>query len=269
MCPIVKVDVAGHDDAELCEIVAAPLVHGATLVAAGVSTPEAFERCQAVGFSYFQGDAFAQPRVVRHRGVATGGPASLRALAELSRPDASFEDLERAIGSDVGIALKLLRYVNSAYFALPRTIGSVREALTMLGTRTVRRWAMVMAMSTSSGGSHDLVDLALQRARMCETLGGDAAPEDADGRFTVGLFSVADALLDVPMEDVLESLPFADDLRAALLRREGPKGELLADVIAFEQGRFPTPAPGDAAPSMATAYRAAVEWADDTVRALG
>jgi c-di-GMP phosphodiesterase len=270
LCPVVKIDVHGRDDDELRAIIARPQVHGATLVACEVATPEVFERCQRLGFSYFQGDCFAQPRVVRHRGVATGGLASMRALAELSRPDASFEDLERVISSDVGMSMKLLRYVNSAFFSLPRTIGSVREALSMLGARTVRRWAVVMAMSAVSEGSNELIDLALQRARMCEVLGGDATHEECETLFTIGLFSVADALLDVPMEEALEPLPFGDEIRAALLRREGRKGRLLAAVIAYERGEFAAGADaGLDGPAVAGAYRAALEWVDDIGRSLG
>jgi c-di-GMP phosphodiesterase len=270
LCPLVKVDVKDRDDDTLRQIISAPVMHGATLVACDVMTPDVFERCRRLGFSYFQGDCFAQPRVVTHRGVATGGLASMQALAELSRPDASFEDLERAISSDVGMSMKLLRYVNSAFFALPRTIGSVREALTMLGARTVRRWAMVMAMSVASGGPNELIDLALHRARMCEMLGGSATPDELDGLFTIGLFSVADALLDVPMEEALEPLPFGEEIRAALLRQDGPKGQLLATVIAYERGEFPTASAAgpDGGPSLAGAYRAALEWADDAGRAL-
>jgi c-di-GMP phosphodiesterase len=141
LCSIVKVDIRERDDATLAAIVARPKLHGALLVATQVARVEDFERCRALGFTYFQGDFFAKPRMVRHRGVGTGGISSLRALGELSAADASFDDLERIISSDVGLSIKLLRYVNSAFFALPRNLGSVREALTLLGTRTVRRWA--------------------------------------------------------------------------------------------------------------------------------
>ena len=92
------------------------------LVATNVGDHAAFERCKALGFTYFQGEYFAQPRIFRHKGVATAGLGSLRRLAELTAGDISFEDLERIIASDVGLSLKLLRYVNSAFFALPRTV---------------------------------------------------------------------------------------------------------------------------------------------------
>jgi c-di-GMP phosphodiesterase len=200
--------------------------------------------------------------------VATAGLGSLRRLSELTAGDVSFEDLERIIASDVGLSLKLLRYVNSAFFALPRTVNSVREALNMLGVRTVRRWATVMAISSLPDVPDELVSLALRRAHMCEILAGSALPEERETLFTIGLFSVADALLDLPMAEVLDSLPFSDEIQAALLRREGPKGELLAAVTAYERGEFPTLAVPGPVPSLAGAYRAALEWADEAGRAI-
>jgi EAL and modified HD-GYP domain-containing signal transduction protein len=280
VCSIVKVNVSGLSDAELHNAISLPKIHGALLVATGVGDANDFDRCRALGFSYFQGDFFAKPRVIRHRGVGTGGLASLRAMGELCNSEAGFDDLERIISSDVGLSLKLLRYVNSAFFALPRTIGSVREALGLLGARTVRRWAMVMAMSALPGAPHELVAIALHRARMCEMLAGSALPEERETLFTIGLFSVADGLMAAPMEEVLDSLPFSEEIRAALLRKEGPKGELLKAVIAYERGEFPAlPAAGsvpvvvpeaqaNGVMSLAGAYRAALEWADEAGRVI-
>ena len=268
ICSTVKVDVAGHDDEALRAIIALPARHGARLIACGVVTNEDFDRCRALGFTGFQGEFFARPRLVRGRGVATSGIGALRTLGELSGGDLSFEQLDRIIAADVGLSLKLLRYVNSAFFALPRTIGSVREALAMLGSRTVSRWATVMALSTIPDAPHELIEIGLRRARMCETL---APVGDSESCFTVGLFSVADALLDAPMSDVLDSLPFSEDVCEALLHRTGPKGELLAAVVAYENGHFPALPHGCAAPgaSLATAYREALGWADESGRSTG
>ena len=70
------------------------------------------------------------------------------------------------------------------------------------------------------------------------------------------------------MAEVLDSLPFTDEIQTALLRREGPKGELLAAVIAYERGEFPQLETGEAGASLAGAYRAALEWADEAGRVL-
>jgi len=268
LCSIVKINVENRSEEELAAVIEAPRVQGALLVATGVADHALFTGLQGKGFTYYQGDYFAKPRLFRHRGVATAGLGSLRQLSELTVGDVSFEDLERIIGSDVGLSLKLLRYVNSAFFALPRTVGSVREALSLLGVRTVRRWATVMAISAIPDVPDELVALGLRRARMCEMLAGSALPEERETLFTIGLFSVADALLDAPMAEVLDSLPFTDEIQHALLRREGPKGELLGAVTAYERGEFPTLDSADTSVSLAGAYRAALEWADEAGRVL-
>jgi EAL and modified HD-GYP domain-containing signal transduction protein len=94
-CSIVKVDVTDRDDEELAAVVEAPRVQGALLVATGVTEHAGFQRLQGMGFTYFQGDYFAKPRLFRHRGVATAGLGSLRRLGELTSGHVSFEDLER------------------------------------------------------------------------------------------------------------------------------------------------------------------------------
>jgi EAL and modified HD-GYP domain-containing signal transduction protein len=270
LCSIVRIpiDRLGVEGDVLDAALELPRLQGAVLVATGVDDHETFEACRALGFTYFQGDWFAKPRLFKRRGVATAGLGSLRRLGDLTAGDVSFEDLERIIGSDVGLSLKLLRYVNSAFFALPRTVSSVREALALLGVRTVRRWATVMMISAIPDVPDELVAQGLRRARMCEVLAGSALPEERETLFTIGLFSVADALLDAPMAEVLDSLPFTEEIQAALLRREGPKGELLEAVIAYERGDFSTLAPGGSDVSLAGAYRAALEWADDTSSAI-
>jgi c-di-GMP phosphodiesterase len=266
LCSIVRIDVQQVGLENLPAAIAAPRMQSALLVATNVPDHATFAACRDLGFTYFQGEYFAQPRLFRRTSVATAGLGSLRRLAELTAGDVSFEDLEQIISSDVGLSLKLLRYVNSAFFALPRTVSSVREALTLLGVRTVRRWAVVMAISALPDVHDELVSLALRRARMCEMLGGSALPDERETLFTIGLFSVADALLDSPMAEVLDSLPFTEEIQLALLRREGPKGELLSSVIAYERGEFPNAGSGGV--SLAGAYRAALEWADDAGRAI-
>jgi EAL and modified HD-GYP domain-containing signal transduction protein len=264
-CGIVKVRAQGRDDEALRALIAEPAERGLVLVATGVADTEEFTRCRVLGFSHFQGEFFARPR--GERSEPTGALASLQTLAELTGEDSSFEELERTIGADVGLSISLLRYVNSAFFALPREIDSVREALTLLGTRAVRRWATVMALSAVPDAPDQLVALALLRARMCELLGGGSSEEERDRLFTVGLFSAADALLDAPMDEVLASLPFSDDMKSALLRYEGRKGRILATTLRYEQGHFPE-IDGDPI-ELAEAYLAALKWADDAGRWVG
>ena len=263
LCSIVRIDVQQVGLENLGAAIAAPRMQSALLVATNVPDHATFAACRDLGFTYFQGEYFAQPRLFRRTSVATAGLGSLRRLAELTAGDVSFEDLEQIISSDVGLSLKLLRYVNSAFFALPRKIDTVREALTLLGPRAVRRWATVVALSSVPEAPDQVVALALLRGRMCELLGRGASEAERDRLFTVGLFSVADALLDASMEQVLETLPFSDEITGALLRLEGPLGRTLGTVLRYEQGHFPEA--GDPT-ELAEAYLAALKWADDAGR---
>jgi len=259
----VKVATPGRDEDELRALIAEPIERGLTLVATGVASADDFTRCRVIGFSHFQGEFFVRPG-----GQGGGAAASLHALGELTAAEGSFEELERIIGADLGLSVALLRHVNSAFFALPRQIDTVREALTLLGSRAVRRWATVVALSSVNHSSDQLVALALLRARMCELLGGPDDEAERDRLFTAGLFSAADALLDAPMEEVLASLPLSEETKGVLLRHEGRRGRVLSTVLRYEQGHFPSDAGGDPG-ELAEAYLAALRWADDAGSWLG
>ena len=236
----VRIPVAGRTDEELRAAIAEPSPAASSSWPPASPRPRSSTAAPRSASRVFQGEFFGRPDPLRQRRVGTGGIASLAALAAVARPDATFEDLEDAIGNDVGLSLKLLRYVNSAFFALPRTVETVREALTLLGTATVRRWATVMALvAAADDAPEELVELALQRARMCEVLGGNRAVDASDAHFTVGLFSVADALLGCLDGGRPGDAPVLgrDPRRAAAPR--GPQGRAAPDGGRLRAGRVP------------------------------
>jgi c-di-GMP phosphodiesterase len=261
---IIKVDVLEHSGEALEALVAElntrepPL----TLLAEKVETREEFERCRELGFQSFQGYFFAKPAQVRQQRLPSQGLTALGAMADLTATE-DFDELNRIITRDVGLSMRLLRYANSAYVALPRRVGSVHEGLAWLGATTVRRFAMMAALASARDIPDVLLVTALVRGRMCQLLCGAGDGPTADSYFTVGLFSVADALTNVPMHDVVEQLPFREDIAEALLHGSGELGKLLNHVIAYERGDF------DAAheligrhPDIERVYREASLWAD-------
>jgi EAL and modified HD-GYP domain-containing signal transduction protein len=260
----VKID-ASLDRATLAEHAEVARVAGARIVAKNVETHEAFETCKALGFDLFQGYFFCQPRAVEGRGIEVNNLNRLRLVAELQDPEVDMDSLGQIISRDVGLSYNLLRFVNSAFFSVPRRIESIREALVMLGIQNVKRWATLMALAGTNDKPHELLVTGLIRARMCEVIAtARGEKRDADGYFTAGLFSVVDALMDVSLIELLRQLPFSQEIMDALLRYENPKGELLHGVLAYERGDF-TPLmsliPAGTAP--ADFYAQAVEWATE------
>jgi EAL and modified HD-GYP domain-containing signal transduction protein len=236
---------------------------GLLLLAAEVDTADQFEVLRQAGFDLFLGSCYVHPGRDRTAVLPAGSPSALSTLARLQEHGADLERLEEAVRHDAGLTLRLLGYVNSAAVGMRRPIGSVREALLLLGTRAVRQWAMALALAGLEHRPHALMSTALVRARTCELLAAATDPDVAERAFTVGLLSLADALFEVELDRVVAELPLADDVARALLDHHGVAGHVLEQVLAFEAGEFGAPRlEGAAGAATASAYRDAVAWAD-------
>jgi EAL and modified HD-GYP domain-containing signal transduction protein len=240
----------------------------ATALAAGLQDYARFEAAKALGFELFAGPFYASRHRAAVRKVPVGEMGSLVSLAAMQGSSATIEELEQVIDRDVGLSVKLLRYINSAYVGMRGSITSIRQAVMMLGSRGVSRWALLVALTGGPATPRELSVMGLTRARMCELLGTGRQDVASDQLFTVGLLSIADALLEVPLETIVEELPLADEVSAALLRRDGPAGAILEAVVSYERGDFDAAILRSHAPGIASSYRDALGWAVETISAL-
>ena len=199
-----------------------------------VETHDDLEFARDVGFDYFQGYFFCKPHITG-QGIPVNRLAMMRLLARLQDPTVSFEELEQVIGTDVGLAYKLLVFANSAYVGLPGKVESIRRAVSLVGVNRIRSWASLLMLSKIENKPRELMITASIRARMCEALGEDSNQAQQATFFTVGLFSVLDSILDCTMTEALDLLPLSDEIRDALLYRQGALGEALKCVLAYEQ----------------------------------
>lgn len=262
----VKLDVSDLDEAELHDSAERFGRMSDTLIAAGVDTPALRQLCHTAGFSQFQGFFLATPDVVEGSAPPSARVGELRALASLYA-QSTFEELEQTIAGDVGLSYRLLTYLNSAYFNLARRVGSVREAIVLLGMQAVRRWATLISLSGAQDTPHELTVTALVRARLCELIGRDLAAAgevEPEAFFTVGLFSIVDAIAAAPLAQAIEALPLTDEARAALIEHRGPMGDALAATLAYERGQLDVVAERVPGVAVADLYLSAVGWADAT-----
>jgi EAL and modified HD-GYP domain-containing signal transduction protein len=237
-----------------------------TLLAQGLETREAHEFCETAGCDFFQGYFFCQPSVLATRRISANRLALLRVIAAMHQQGVQLSELQELIAHDVALSYRLLRYVNSAYFGLRGEVRSIGQALALLGVENVRRWATLTIMATVDDKPTELTLTALIRARFCELAGAHLGITSAPELFTLGLFSVLDAMMDAPMQDVVASLPLADDVRDALSFRKGERGRLLDCVVALELGNH-----DQAQAIVARAgelYLDAIMWANSVADAL-
>jgi EAL and modified HD-GYP domain-containing signal transduction protein len=258
----VKLDIRELPGDALAEAVARLSRPGLLLLAEEVETRAEYEHCRALGFDAFQGYFFAQPALVEGGTVPTHQLAGLASLAQAGT-DASFEELERLISQDAGLAYKLVRLANSAAVGSRSSVSSVHGALTRMGTSNVRRWSMMLALAGFTDRPQHLLATGLLRARQCELLA--RRPVDPAVAFTVGLFSILPALTGATMEALVCGLPFDAAVTGALLEQSGEEGALLAAVLAFERGDFEAcESHGIDLLEVAEVYRTALAWVEQS-----
>jgi EAL and modified HD-GYP domain-containing signal transduction protein len=238
---ILKVDVLNRPVEELREVAGALKPTKARLLAERVETAEVRDACRSLGFELFQGYFFSRPEVISEKGMSADQIGILQLMNLLRDEEAPDSEIEEAFRRDPSLSYKLLRMVNAAAGG-GRGVESILHAIRMLGRGQLHRWlALLLASSLSSGGGTDveLVHAAVLRGRLLELLGEAAGREASSGPlFMVGLFSLMDALLRVPMEQLLERVNLAEEVKTALLKREGPYAVWLQMAEAYEAGRW-------------------------------
>jgi EAL and modified HD-GYP domain-containing signal transduction protein len=242
---------------------------GVKVLAEKVETNEEFETLAALGCDYFQGYFFARPKVVSGRRLAPNKLAMLELMSSINNPETDIDTLSELVSRDVAISVRAMNYVNSAGSGLNRRIESIREAVVFIGRETIRRWVTLLIMAKLDDKADELMTLTLVRAKFLELLATEARQSDADAFFTVGLFSALDALMDAPMEEVLDTLTLPLELREALSKHSGSKGQALNLAIALERGGLSDFSPFHIDTRViANLHQMATQWADETLMGM-
>jgi c-di-GMP-related signal transduction protein len=195
------------------------------MLAEKVETDEEFQWARAAGYDLFQGYFFAQPAVVRGRQIPGRKLTSLQLLTEMQNADLDFRRLETLIRQDVSLPFKLLRYANSAFYRRSGEVRSIDQALATLGEIGIRRWVVLASLPVlGQDKPGELIALSLLRARFCERLAQLAGVADHGQAFLMGLFSLLDALIDLPLDESLQQIKVSEAVAAALLQPSSETG---------------------------------------------
>lgn len=235
LASIIKVDILALDEAALREHVTILRKYDVKLLAEKVETREEFELCMELGFDFFQGFFFCRPDNIEDTPIPDNQLILVKLMQKLQEEDVEFEEIEQLISHDPGLTYKLLRLLNSAAIGMPRQINSIRQGLVILGLKAIKTWTSLIIMSELDSVPEELLDQALIRAKMGESLAPHYACS-SESSFLVGLFSTIDAMLNQPMAIIVKSLPLADETKQALLHKQGELGQLLNDIELYERG---------------------------------
>lgn len=224
---VIKVDMRVTSKEEQEQLLKAYRPRGIAMLAEKVETVEEFDWAKAAGYDYFQGYFFAQPVIVRGRQIPAGMVTCLQLLSEMQHPELDFSKLEAVIRQDVSLPFKLLRYANSALFQRQAEVRSIRHALTLMGESGVRRWVVLAALPVlGEKKPGELIGLSLVRARFCERIAEMSGIPEYGQAFLMGLFSLLDAFIDLPLQEALDQVHVLPSVADALLGRSGPHNRL-------------------------------------------
>lgn len=207
------------------------------LLARDLPSPDDFQLCHALGAALFQGP-FVSSRQDWHGNRLGPNTARLAQIISRLRRDADTRELVALLKQDAALSLRLLRYINSAAVGLKQDVASIEQALLQLGREKLYRWLLLLLYGAEKGSPMAAAALenALVRARLMELLGEGRSDVPTDELYLVGLLSLVDVLLQVPLAEAIATLAPTPAIENALLRGEGPLADFLALAVACEDG---------------------------------
>ncbi len=238
LADIVKVEMQLTTEEQRVELIRQFRQTNCRMLAEKIETHAEFVRARDQGFVYFQGYFFRRPEMLSTREMPANRLNYLRMLQEVSKPELELAALERLIKSEASVCYRLLRYLNSAVFGFRKEIHSVKHALSLLGERDLRKWIrLVAAVGAGQDKTSDLVLSALVRGRFGELLSPHVRHGESD-LFLMGLLSLIDAMLEMPMESVLEMIPIDHETKAVLLGKPSGLRPVFRLMLAHESGEW-------------------------------
>lgn len=178
---------------------------------------------------------------LKHPPVKEGGDAlqpesvMIVRLMHMIQRNENVRSIESALKRDAALTYRLLRHINSPAIGVGVEIHSLRHAVAMLGYAPLFRWLSVLLATSNRASAPFMTKKAITRGRFVELMGQRMLPAgEADNLFVVGMFSLIDQLLGVPMEEVLAKVQLSGSVQQAILAREGVYAPFLALAEACE-----------------------------------
>lgn len=185
-------------------------------------------------FHWFEGKFY---RIPITKGETEVSPLKINYLELMNIVnDVDFELTEAAdvIGRDTALVVELLKMVN--HIAINSQVTSIRHAAAILGQRELKKWInTVITKELCADRPNEVARTSMLRAKFMECL----APVFGLGMkssevFLMGLFSILNIILNMPMEEALKKVTVSKEIEDALVRGTGNLANIYSFVISYE-----------------------------------
>jgi EAL and modified HD-GYP domain-containing signal transduction protein len=234
---IVKVDVL-NTSADICEEIPKRFAeNGCVFLAEKVETYEQYRKAVDWGYTLFQGYFFCRPQRFDIGEIRGNKQVCFELLKAMQDEKTTMDQLEQIIRKDVFLSFAIIKFINSAAFGFRTKVQSLKNALTLLGLKKIREFSTILLLKRLGNDKpEELIVTSLIRGRFAEGLVMQTGMPDKSGEaFLVGIFSLVDALLDRPMQNILDELPLSEEVAASLQKRPGVLSTVLDTVVSYEK----------------------------------
>ena len=231
--------------------------------------PDEVDLCLELGFKYLEGDLHKHGSVVRGKSFSSSQIVKTRLIKVLANPEWDVKDVAALIRADVSLAYRLLRYLNSAHFSLPGAITSIESSVVLLGRVGLEQWIYVTVFSDLGAGplAKHVVNTAAFRGKFLELLAGESNQETPpqETLFMLGLFSMLEALLNLPLQDIASEIKIDEEITRTLQGEATMYQPWFSLLLDYEHGqwdriRAESPKLGLSPRDVSSAYTRAMTW---------
>jgi len=277
MASIVKLDVSRIDPVNLEKIAAHLRQTDCTILGEKIESEDIYKQLQALGVGLFQGYFFCKPTILPGRKLSATSTAKIKLVSELGNKDFHPAALGDILARDPALSYRLLNFINSANFSFRNSITSIKQAIVLLGHLPLKHWLMAAMLSDTglNARQEELYAISVQRGRFLELLAekSPALRARKESMMLLGLFSLLDALLGQPMEDVVEAMALDAEVKAALKREKVADRNWILLTESVEQGQWKTvgeilATSGLRSNDAAICYNMATLWATELLKSI-
>jgi EAL and modified HD-GYP domain-containing signal transduction protein len=243
----------------------------AILLAEKIETQEDYQQACTEGFTLFQGYYFCRPILLKNRTVPSNCMLHMEILQQLQCEPLVLRQVGRLVKRDPSLAHRLLRLANSPISAIRQEVRSIEAAVVMMGEDMLRRvLTLAIASEWNAGRPPAILHMVFVRGRFCELASALCMLHPAE-QYLLGMLSLLPAMMCLPMEKLIPSLPLREEIRQALQGTTNRERSLLEWLECHERGDW---ASCDAilqkymlnADEVLRCYTEAVVWAEEALK---
>jgi EAL and modified HD-GYP domain-containing signal transduction protein len=213
----------------------------ATVVATDIEEQPVFDMIKHSSIDLFDGPFYKVhiPSSAKQNALSPLKVNYIQLLNIVNKEDFDFQTFTRTVRQDIALAIQFMKLVNTA--SRSRTdIKNLNQAAAMLGQREIRKWvAAAVTNALCADNPSEVTRISLLRAKFCENMGRHfEMAMDNENLFLMGLFSVLDVVLSVPIKDALGMVFVPASIHEALVKGTGKHYEVLSFVLTYEHGAW-------------------------------